>query len=82
MILSDKKIMTFRDENNNKIDYEILKQVLICGSEYVALSPVKSNEKVELYKIKFDKDWNESLEEVSSEKEISMFEQVSKIKVH
>ena len=49
---------------------------------YVALSPVKSNEKVELYKIKFDKDWNESLEEVSSEKEISMFEQVSKIKVH
>ena len=80
--MSDKKIMTFRDENNNKIDYEILKQVLICGSEDVALSPVKSNEKVELYKIKFDKDWNESLEEVSSEKEISMFEQVSKIKVH
>ncbi|MBM7833745.1 DUF1292 domain-containing protein [Clostridium sardiniense] len=79
--MSDKKIMTFRDENNNKIDYEILEQVLISGSEYVALAPVTSHEKIELFKIKFDKDWNESLEEVSSEKEINMFKQVSKLKM-
>ncbi|GAA0070370.1 hypothetical protein UT300003_18930 [Clostridium sardiniense] len=79
--MSDKKVMTFRDENNNKIDYEILEQVLICGSEYVALAPVESHEKIELFKIKFDKDWNESLEEVSSEKEINMFKQVSKLKM-
>lgn len=79
--MSDKKVMTFLDENNNKIDYEILEQVLICGSEYVALAPVKSHEKIELFKIKFDKDWNESLEEVSSEKEINMFKQVSKLKM-
>lgn len=79
--MSDKKVMTFRDENNNKIDYEILEQVLICGSEYVALAPVESHEKIELFKIRFDKDWNESLEEVSSEKEINMFKQVSKLKM-
>ncbi len=80
--MSNKKVMTFRDENNNKIDYEILEQLLISGSEYVALAPVESHDKIELYKIKFDKDWNESLEQVSSEKEINMFEQVSKLKIH
>ena len=35
------KIMSFSDENGNKVDYAILEQKLICGSEYVAMAPVK-----------------------------------------
>ncbi|MDY3207003.1 DUF1292 domain-containing protein [Clostridium baratii] len=79
--MSDEKVVSFRETDGSKVDYVILDQVLICGSEYVAMAPVKEREHVELFKIKFDKDWNESLEEVESEKEINMFKQVSKIKM-
>lgn len=74
------KIMSFNDENGKKIDYEILDQKLICGSEYVAMAPVQNKSHIEVYKIKFDKHWNESLIEVESENEINMFKQVSALK--
>lgn len=79
--MADEKVVSFREADGSKIDYVVLDQVLICGSEYVAMAPVKEREHIELFKIKFDKDWNESLEEVESEKEINMFKQVSKIKM-
>lgn len=76
----DQKIMSFNDENGNKVDYEILEQKLICGNEYVAMAPVKDKSHIEIYKIKFDKEWNESLSEVQSQAEIDMFKQVSNLK--
>ena len=74
------KIMTFNDENGQKVEYAILEQKLICGSEYVAMAPVKDKSHIEIYKIKFDKDWNESLSEVESQTEIDMYKQVSNLK--
>ena len=74
------RVMTFNDENGNKVDYAILEQKLICGNEYVAMAPVKDKSHIEIYKIKFDKDWNESLSQVDSETEINMFKQVSSLK--
>lgn len=74
------RIMTFNDENGKKIEYAILEQKLICGSEYVAMAPVKDKSHIEIYKIKFDKDWNESLSEVESQTEINMYKQVSNLK--
>lgn len=71
------KIMVFSDENGNKVEYAILEQKLICGNEYVAMAPVKERSNIEIYKIKFDKDWNESLSEVESETEIKMYKEVS-----
>jgi uncharacterized protein YrzB (UPF0473 family) len=76
----NQKIMSFNDENGNKVDYEILEQKLICGNEYVAMAPVKDKSRIEIYKIKFDKEWNESLSEVESQTEIDMFKQVSNLK--
>ncbi len=76
----DQKIMSFNDENGNKVDYAILEQKLICGNEYVAMAPVKDKSHIEIYKIKFDKEWNESLSEVQSQAEIDMFKQVSNLK--
>lgn len=76
----NEKIMAFNDENGNRIEYAILEQKLICGKEYVAMAPVKDKSHIELYKINFDKDWNESLTEVDSETEINMFKQVSSLK--
>lgn len=72
-----KKIMSFSDEDGNKIDYEILEQKLICGKEYVAMAPVDNKSNIEIYKIIFDKDWNETLSEVDSQNEINMYKQVS-----
>ena len=76
----NEKIMAFNDEKGNRIEYAILEQKLICGKEYVAMAPVKDKSHIELYKINFDKDWNESLTEVDSETEINMFKQVSSLK--
>jgi len=74
------KIMAFNDEDGNRIEYAILEQKLICGKEYVAMAPVKDKSNIEIYKISFDKDWNETLSEVDSETEINMFKQVSSLK--
>lgn len=71
------KTMVFRDENGNKVEYAILEQKLICGNEYVAMAPVNERSNIEIFKIKFDKDWNESLSEVESEIEIKMYKEVS-----
>ncbi len=76
----NEKIMAFNDENGNRIEYAILEQKLICGKEYVAMAPVKDKSHIEIYKINFDKDWNETLSEVDSETEINMFKQVSSLK--
>lgn len=73
-------IMSFRDEKGNKVDYEILDQVLVNKTEYVLMSPVEDSSQVEVYKINFDKNWNESLEVIENEKELSMVKQVTKIK--
>ncbi|MCI6691323.1 MULTISPECIES: DUF1292 domain-containing protein [unclassified Clostridium] len=76
----NEKIMAFNDENGNRIEYAILEQKLICGKEYVAMAPVKDKSHIEIYKINFDKNWNETLSEVDSETEINMFKQVSSLK--
>lgn len=76
----EQKIMTFRDDNGNKIDYQILEQKLINKTEYVTMAPVNSKSDVEVFKIKFDKDWNESLIQVESEKELDMVRKVSSVK--
>lgn len=72
--------MTFRDDNGNKIDYQILEQKLINKTEYVMMAPVNNKSDIEVFKIKFDKDWNETLIQVESEKELSMVKQVSSMK--
>lgn len=75
----NEKIMSFSDENGKKIDYEILEQKLICGKEYVAMAPVNDKSNIEIYKIIFDKDWNETLTEVDSQNEIKMYKEVSSL---
>ena len=72
--------MTFLDENVQKVDYQILEQKLINKTEYVTMAPVNNKADVEVFKIKFDKDWNETLEQVESENELNMVRQVSSVK--
>lgn len=74
------QIVSFRDENGKKVEYVVLEQRLVCGEEFVAMAPKNHKEEIELYKIKFDKDWNETLNAVESEKEMNMFKQISSLK--
>lgn len=74
------KTMKFTDDSGNKIEYAILEQKLINKTEYVAMAPVNNKSEVEIFKISFDKDWNETLIQVESEKELNMVRQVSSIK--
>ena len=72
--------MTFTDDEGKKVDYAILEQQLINKTEYVTMAPVNNKADVEVFKIKFDKDWNETLIQVEGEAEINMVRQVSKVK--
>ena len=72
--------MTFLDDNGQKVDYQILEQKLINKTEYVTMAPVNNKAEVEVFKIKFDKDWNETLEQVESENELNMVRQLSSVK--
>ncbi|MDU4882277.1 DUF1292 domain-containing protein [uncultured Clostridium sp.] len=74
------KTMKFTDDSGNKIEYAILEQKLINKTEYVAMAPVNNKSDVEIFKISFDEDWNETLIQVESEKELNMVRQVSSIK--
>lgn len=78
--MNESKIMSFTDDNGAKVDYQILEQLLINSEEYVLMSPVKDTSHVEVYKLIFDKQWNESLEAVESEHVINMVRQVSHVK--
>ena len=74
------KTMKFTDVEGNKVEYAILEQKLINNTEYVAMAPVNNKNDVEIFKIKFDKDWNETLIQVESEVELNMVRQVSNVK--
>lgn len=76
----NEKTMKFIDDAGNKVEYAILEQKLINKTEYVAIAPVNNKIDVEIFKIAFDKDWNETLIQVESENELNMVRQVSDIK--
>ena len=75
--MAQHRIMSFKDEDGNKIEYKILDQVLVNSAEYVLMCPVDDESSVEIYKIKFDKHWNESLEEVESQDIINQVKQTA-----
>lgn len=77
--MSEKRKMTFTDENGEKVDYTILDQLLINSKEYVVMAPVGNEQNIEIYKMQFDAKLNESLEVVESESEISMVKKAAHI---
>lgn len=77
--MSEKRRMTFTDENGEKVDYTILDQLLINSKEYVVMAPVGNEKNIEIYKMLFDAKLNESLEAVENENEISMVKKAAHI---
>lgn len=42
--MEEKEIMSFRDENGNKVDFEPIARIFLEEQEYLILSPVDGNE--------------------------------------
>ncbi len=73
--MEDKEIMSFKDEDGNKVDFEAVARIYIEETEYLLLSPVEGNEE-DTFPFRVDYvDGKKELNLVEDEKE---FEKVKK----
>ncbi|MBW6409132.1 DUF1292 domain-containing protein [Clostridium weizhouense] len=76
--MEEKKIMSFKDEEGNKVDFEAIARIFLEKQEYLLLSPLDNNEEEsDIFAFRIDKneDGNEELNLVEDDKE---FEAVKK----
>ncbi len=75
-ILEEKEVMSFRDENGNKVDFEAIAKVYLGEQGYLLLSPVDDNSNdMFAFRIDINEEGNEELNLVEDDKE---FEEIKK----
>lgn len=73
--MEEKEIMSFKDEEGNKVDFEAIAKIYLDKQGYLLLSPVEGNNE-DMFAFRIDvKDGNEELNLVEDDKE---FEAVKK----
>lgn len=70
------RIVAFKDESGNKVEYEILDQLLVNRREYLIMSPPSNHSDIDVYQLTFNKG-HEELLLVENETEINMVKSVS-----
>lgn len=76
--MEEKEIMSFKDEEGNKVDFEAIARIFLEKQEYLLLSPLDNNEEEsDIFAFRIDKneDGNEELNLVEDDKE---FEEIKK----
>lgn len=74
--MEEKEIMSFMDEEGNKIDFEAIARIYLNENEYLLLSPVEDgNEDMFAFRIDINEEGKEELNLVEDDKE---FEAVKK----
>lgn len=74
--MEEKEIMSFRDEEGNKVDFEAIAKIYLEEQGYLLLSPVdEKSEDMFAFRIDIDEDGNEELNLVEDDKE---FEEIKK----
>lgn len=77
--MEEKEIMSFRDEDGNKVDFEAIAKIYLEEQGYLLLSPLdeenKENEDMFAFRVDVDEDGNEELNIVEDDKE---FEEIKK----
>lgn len=76
--MEEKEIMSFKDEEGNKVDFEAIARIYLEKQEYLLLSPLDNNEEEsDIFAFRIDKneEGNEELNLVEDDKE---FEAVKK----
>ena len=73
--MEEKEIMSFKDENGNKVDFEAIAKIYLDKTAYLLLSPVDGNSE-DMFAFRIDeKDGREELNLVEDDKE---FEAIKK----
>ncbi|WP_315067556.1 DUF1292 domain-containing protein [uncultured Clostridium sp.] len=74
--MEEKEVMSFRDENGNKVDFEAIAKVYLGEQGYLLLSPVDDNSNdMFAFRIDINEEGNEELNLVEDDKE---FEEIKK----
>ena len=74
--MEEKEIMSFKDEDGNKVDFEAIAKIYLEEQGYLLLSPLdEKNEDMFAFRIDIDEDGNEELNIVEDVKE---FEEIKK----
>lgn len=75
-ILEEKEIMSFKDENGNKVDFEAIAKIYLEEQGYLLLSPVDEKcDDMFAFRIDINEEGNEELNLVEDDKE---FEEIKK----
>ena len=53
--MEDKEIMSFRDEDGNKVDFEAIARIYVKEKEYLLLAPVGQNDSDDVFVFRVDK---------------------------
>ena len=74
--MEEKEIMSFRDENGNKVDFEAVAKIYLEEQGYLLLSPLdEDNDDMFAFRIDINEEGKEELNLVEDDKE---FEQIKK----
>ena len=52
--MEDKQIMSFRDEDGNKVDFEAIARVFLAKQEYLLLAPVGEEDSEDVFAFRVD----------------------------
>ena len=74
--MEEKEIMSFKDEDGNKVDFEAIAKIYLEEQGYLLLSPVdEESEDMFAFRVDTDENGNEELNIVEDDKE---FEEIKK----
>ena len=74
--MEEKEVMSFRDEDGNKVDFEAIAKIYLGEQGYLLLSPLEEeNEDMFAFRVDTDENGNEELNMVDDDKE---FEEIKK----
>lgn len=75
-MLEEREVMSFKDEEGNKVDFEAIARIFLGEQEYLLLSPIdEESEDIFAFRIDLNEEGNEELNLVEDEKE---FEAIKK----
>lgn len=68
--MEDREIMSFRDEDGNKVDFEAVARIYIEKKEYLLLAPLEDKESEDVFVFRIDTvDGKEELNSVEDDEE-------------
>ena len=74
--MEEKEVMSFRDEDGNKVDFEAIAKIYLEEQGYLLLAPIdEENEDMFAFSVDTDENGNEELNMVEDDK---VFEEIKK----